>query len=230
MPRLNQVFGVSAQIPEYTYVDRSGLDNRFRYSLERNAHIVLHGGSKQGKTVLRKKNLAEDKSIVIQCRANTTCSGIYQEILAHLGVAVEKTLTNTSTTGMETAAKAGFNIFAARAEAGVTGTKENEAATVREPVGLSADNLRFVSNAILRSGARVVIEDFHYMPEEEKRTLSFDLKAFWDLRTFVIIVGVWAEQNLLAYYNGDLSGRTTRLTCNGAARNWNRCLQKENRH
>ena len=45
------------------------------------------------------------------------------------------------------------------------------------------------------------------MPEEEKKKLAFDLKAFWDMRTFLIIVGIWAEQNLLPYYNGDLTGR-----------------------
>ncbi|MGI9071505.1 MAG: hypothetical protein ACR2JB_09370 [Bryobacteraceae bacterium] len=45
------------------------------------------------------------------------------------------------------------------------------------------------------------------MPEEEKRSFAFDLKAFWDLGTFFIIVGIWAEHNLLTFYNSDLSGR-----------------------
>lgn len=67
--------------------------------------------------------------------------------------------------------------------------------------------MRFVSKAIKESGKRPIVEDFHYIPEEEKKKLSFDLKAFWDMRTFFIIVGIWAEQNLLPYYNGDLSGR-----------------------
>lgn len=207
MPQLNQVFGVSTQIPEYTYVDRSGLDNRFRYSLQRDAHIVLHGGSKQGKTVLRRKNLAEERSIVVQCRATTTCVDIYKQVLGRLGIGVPTSFTESTSRATEMKAKGGVSIplFKLGAEAGRT--NEAESVEARESVGVTAENLHFVSEQVLKSGARVVIEDFHYMPEDEKRTLAFDLKALWDLHTFFIIVGVWAEQNLLAYYNGDLSGR-----------------------
>jgi hypothetical protein len=37
--------------------------------------------------------------------------------------------------------------------------------------------------------------------------LAFDLKAFWYRGRLFIFFGVWAEQNLLHYYNGDLRGR-----------------------
>jgi hypothetical protein len=87
----------------------------------------------------------------------------------------------------------------------------NAASSTSKPIGASVDNLQFVSEQITKSGKRVIIEDFHYMPEEEKRKLAFDLKAFWDLRVFFIVVGIWAEQNLLTYYNGDLSGRINEI-------------------
>jgi hypothetical protein len=67
--------------------------------------------------------------------------------------------------------------------------------------------LHYIAARVNESKRRVIVEDFHYMPEEEKRKLAFDLKAFWDLGTFFIIVGIWAELNLLTYYNSDLSGR-----------------------
>jgi hypothetical protein len=55
MPNLNEVFGVGVAVPKYTYVNRSGLDEKFKYLLSAERHIVIHGSSKQGKTILRKK-------------------------------------------------------------------------------------------------------------------------------------------------------------------------------
>jgi hypothetical protein len=52
-----------------------------------------------------------------------------------------------------------------------------------------------------------VIEDFHYLSVEERRAFAFDLKALWDYGVFVVIVGVWSEQNLLIFLNPDLTGR-----------------------
>lgn len=211
MPPLHQVFGVSTSIPKHTYVDRSGLDNRFKYSLQRDAHIVLHGGSKQGKTVLRRANLPEEKSTVVQCRATTTCTNIYEQILADVGAIVPVGTSSTSSTSRELGAKTGgslgFAFAGAKAEASASTTSEKDTTETSQVVGSGAENLSFVSKAILRSGRRCIIEDFHYMPEEEKKILSFDLKALWDMHTFFVIVGIWAEQNLLPYYNGDLSGR-----------------------
>jgi hypothetical protein len=211
MPALHEVFGVSASIPQYTYVDRSGLDNRFKYSLQRDAHIVLHGGSKQGKTVLRRANLPEARSIVVQCRASTTCDNIYEQILAEIGVPVPSSTSDSSSKSGEVGAKAGasigFPLFGAKASVSATDTAASASSTTSQIVGSGPGNLAFVSRAILDSGRRPIIEDFHYMPEDEKRKLAFDLKALWDMRSFFIVVGIWAEQNLLPYYNGDLSGR-----------------------
>jgi hypothetical protein len=211
MPALHEVFGVSASIPKYTYVDRSGLDNRFRYSLQRDSHVVLHGGSKQGKTVLRRANLPEEKSVVVQCRATTTCTQIYEQILADIGASLPVNTAVTSSTsgevGTKASASAGLPLFRAKAEVSATANVGTDTTSTSQAIGGGIEDLSFVSKAIQKSGRRPIVEDFHYMPEEEKRKLSFDLKAFWDMRTFFIIVGIWAEQNLLPYYNGDLSGR-----------------------
>jgi hypothetical protein len=211
MPPLHEIFGVSASIPMYTYVDRSGLDDRFKYSLQRDSHIVLHGGSKQGKTVLRRANLPEAESIVIQCRATTTCTQVYEQILADIGASLPTSTEVTSSAsgqlGSKASATAGLPFFGAKAEVSGSGSVGRSITSTNVAIGGGAGDLRFVSKAIKESGKRPIVEDFHYIPEEEKKKLSFDLKAFWDMRTFFIIVGIWAEQNLLPYYNGDLSGR-----------------------
>ena len=50
---------------------------------------------------------------------------------------------------------------------------------------------------IRKSGRRLVIEDLHYLSHAERTTLAFDLKAFWDYKTYVVVVGVWSGQNIL---------------------------------
>ncbi len=212
MPKLNEVFGIGTSVPVYTYVNRSGLDEKFKYLLSTERHIVIHGSSKQGKTILRKKNLTETQSIAVQCRAVTTCLGLYTEILGQIGAAVPTELSESTSISGEVAAKGSAKVGIPVIAEGKIGTdvsgrleKTSEKKTIS--VGKNAESLRYVSDQVKRSGRRVVIEDFHYVPEEEKESLAFDLKAFWDMGTFFMIVGVWAEQNLLQYYNGDLSGR-----------------------
>ena len=208
MPKLNEVFGISNSVPQYTYVDRSGLDNTFAYSLGSDRHIVLHGGSKQGKTVLRRKNLPEEQSVVVQCSATTTCAELYAQILATLGASVPTSSSTKSSTSGEVNAKAGFALpFVVNSEAGGKFVKGSETTQNSQAVGNDVKNAHYLSEIIRGSKRRVIVEDFHYMPEDEKRHLAFDLKAFWDLGTFFLIVGIWAEHNLLTFYNSDLSGR-----------------------
>jgi hypothetical protein len=83
----------------------------------------------------------------------------------------------------------------------------SETSQTQQAIGISPENIHYVAEVIKDRKRRVVIEDFHYMPEEEKRTFAFDLKAFWDLGVLLIVVGIWADHNLLTFYNSDLSGR-----------------------
>lgn len=147
----------------------------------------------------------------MQCRATTTCTQIYEQVLADIGALTLVSSTESSSTSGEVKTKAagsfGLPFMGAKGEiSGVAGLESGRTVTT-QPISSGPGDLAFVSKSILASGKRAIVEDFHYMPEEEKRKLAFDLKAFWDLRTFFIIVGIWAEQNLLPYYNGDLSGR-----------------------
>lgn len=54
----------------------------------------------------------------------------------------------------------------------------------------------------------IVLEDFHYLPEDTQRDFSFTLKAFHeDSKLTFIVVGVWREENRLIAFNGDLTDR-----------------------
>ncbi|MDQ3816137.1 MAG: ATP-binding protein [Acidobacteriota bacterium] len=217
MPLLNEVFGVSTKVPKYTYVDRSGLDAKFDYLLKSDRHIVIHGASKQGKTVLRKNVLPEESSIVIQCRANTTLLSLYQEIFRQLDTQALSGATKTFTWAVggtgEASARAGLPFFA-EGEAKAEGTVEVENSNEKTYINLGHGpefSLSHLAEEIKLADKKVVVEDFHYLPEDEKRRLAFDLKAFWDMGVFFIVVGIWSEQNLLALYNGDLTGRVEEI-------------------
>lgn len=212
MPTLAEVFGISNSVPKYTYVDRAGLDRKFSYLLLGHKHIVIHGASKQGKTILRKKNLPEHNSITVQCGANATRNQLYSDILRQLNVRIPVEISTnlgfTSNAHGSVSGQLGLPFLASsEVDGGLEMSMNKDSGTKMEPVGIDPTSLGFIADEIKKSNKRIVIEDFHYLSEQEKCNLSFDLKAFWDIGIFFIIIGIWPDQNLLSYYNGDLSGR-----------------------
>lgn len=97
MTQLGEVFGISTSVPHYTYVDRAGLDKRFTYLVKQDRHLVIHGASKQGKTILRKKNLPENECLIVRCGANSGRERIYLEILRQLGSQIPTEVSNNLT-------------------------------------------------------------------------------------------------------------------------------------
>lgn len=58
----------------------------------------------------------------------------------------------------------------------------------------------------------IVLEDFHYLPEETQKDFAVALKAFHESSSLTfIIVGVWLQENRLIQFNGDLSGRVSTI-------------------
>jgi len=231
MTQLGEVFGIAASVPAHTYVDRAGLDRRFTYLIGQDRHVVIHGASKQGKTILRKKNLSEDRSIVVQCGANSGRDRIYLEILRQLGSQIPIEVSKNLTLGAELKSKVSGQlnlplVASGEAEIEGSGSFERASGTVLTPVGIDPGSLGYIAQEIKGSGKKVVIEDFHYLLEQEKINLAFDLKAFWDSQVFFIVIGIWADQNLLTYYNGDLSGRVEEIDIRWSLEELEEVIQK----
>ncbi len=215
MTSLNDVFGIMTSVPTYTYVDRSGLDGHFSYLLKTDRHIVIYGSSKQGKTSLRRKQLPEEECVVVPCKPDFTVADIYAEVRRQLGVRdlVETKTTHDLKAGVSAEAKGEAGIpLLTKAQAGGTLHGDYEYGTAKTFSSVAAGNsLVSLAAALKEVGKRVIIEDFHYLSDSERKAFAFDLKALWDLKIFVIIIGVWAEQNLLLLYNNDLNGRIEEL-------------------
>ena len=234
MTQLGEVFGISASVPKHTYVDRAGLDRRFTYLAGQDRHLVIHGASKQGKTILRKKNLPEDRCLVIQCGASSNRDRIYLEILRQLGSQIPTEASRNLTLGAELKSKVSGKLNLPLVASGETeieggGNIEKELGIVSTPIGIDPGSLGYIAQEIKSSGKKIIIEDFHYLPEQEKINLAFDLKAFWDSQVFFMIIGIWADQSLLTYYNGDLSGRIEEIDIRWTVEELEQVLQKGSR-
>jgi hypothetical protein len=207
----NQVFGISPNVRDYSYVDRGNLDEQMLRNLSRTTHIAVRGPSKSGKSWLRQKVLTDP--ITVQCRLRKPFADIYVDALSQMNIAMQikesrqgvfkASIAATGETGTALLAKIGISASLGQ---------DRSASTESRVAGHDVNDLRFVADLIRASGRRLVIEDFHYMSTEGRRGFAFDLKALWDYGVFIIIIGVWSDTNLLLYLNPDLAGRVTEIS------------------
>ena len=140
----------------------------------------------------------------------------YQQEVGELGIRAELKQTGTShlegTLDLSGGGELG-NIIVGKLklDASGSGTKSSDKTTETEPIGTTPADLSGVARILDASEKKLVIEDFHYVTEENRRSFAFLLKALGDYGVHVILVGVWPEDHLLTYYNGDLDGRVEDL-------------------
>lgn len=228
--KLNQVFGITTDIPTYTYVDRQKLDERFAHYLDSQKHIVIHGASKQGKSCLRKKQVDADTSLVIQCSPTMEHpEDIWRAALEKANIPVVAKATRVVTAGdhvegtLET--KIGIpSLIGVKGNAS-GGLESSKSAT--EEIEQPGEGLLPVLAKYLREHhKRLILEDFHYLPDEVRKSIAFGLKALYEENAYAVIVGIWSEQNLLTYYNGDLTGRIEEINLTWSEAELNEVLSK----
>jgi hypothetical protein len=212
--RLSEVYGVSRELP-LTYVERPGVDGRFVNNLARDKHLVVYGGSKQGKTCLRKKCLMTHDFIVVQCANNTSIEQLYSLVLKEAGATVAEAESRTTRGHHKISVEVDAQVALPLIAKGSTGG----GGEVGGGSGTSISSRHFEidpadPNDVIRVLGQggfnkfVVLEDFHYLSEDVQKAVAVDLKAFHEKsRLSFIVVGVWLEQNRLVLYNGDLAGR-----------------------
>ncbi len=210
----DDVFGVSRDLPE-NYVSRPKVDETFIDSLARNQHIVIYGSSKQGKTSLRKKCLLEEDYIVISCQNRWNLATLHSNVLKEAGFAVKQSETKSETGSNKISVEMNggidlplFGRIGGKVAAEDTETNENKVEYLE--LELDAESANDIIRALESIGFKkyIVLEDFHYLPDETQRDFSFSLKTFHEASDFsFIVVGVWREENRLIAFNGDLTDR-----------------------
>lgn len=228
--RTSEVFGISHAVLPDSYVDRGTLDEQLKKLLDRPVHIALRGESKCGKSWLRQHTVPG--AITVQCRLDRGAHDIYIDALSQLGIklVLDDTQSGKISGHVKAEASLGEGLIAkvlgaaAAAKIGVEGEKGSEVRT--EPVGQDVSDLRFVADLLKASGRRLVIEDFHYLSVKERKKFAFDLKALWDYGVFIVIIGVWSQNNMLIFLNPDLSGRIEEVSIFWSGEDLRRVLRK----
>lgn len=85
---VSDVFGTQRQEPK-NYVEREHVDDELLLNLKRDKHVVIHGGSKQGKTCLRRHCLDDDEMTEIVCQFDTSLVDLQEQILKKVGYRTE---------------------------------------------------------------------------------------------------------------------------------------------
>ena len=159
--RSTDVFGISTEILDPSYVDRGALDNEIKRYLSRDTHIALRGESKSGKSWIRKRNIPN-------------AIDLYVDALSQLDIrfAVEETKKGTLKGSVEASAEGGLALLGKVFGKATVGA-ERESSSKNAVVGHDINDLRFIAEIIRSSGRRLVIEDFHYLSSSEKKVVCF---------------------------------------------------------
>ena len=207
------VFGVSRELPT-TYVERDHVDDRLLDHLTRDKHVIIYGSSKQGKTCLRRHCLHDEDYILVQCQNTWDIGKLHEAILKGAGCEVEVSNSRTIEGKFKLHVKAagGFKLFGAKAEVegGGEGERGNKIETESEPLDLDPSDPNDLVRALkgIEFQKFIVLEDFHYLPQETQEQFAFALKTVHESSKITfIIVAVWREENRLIVLNGDLAGR-----------------------
>jgi len=210
---LHDIFGVARDVP-LNYVTRDEVDNVLVDALTQNKHIVVHGSSKQGKTSLRKSTLEPGDYIYVTCSNRWNLSELHNAVLKSAGYKVEGSTNRTTSGALKVHASLQGTLrtlFAgAKAEAGAAGEFESSVQREEKRMELDSSDVNDIITALDEAEAPkfIVLEDFHYLPEDTQKDFAVALKAFHENSNYsFVIIGVWLDENRLTQHNGDLSGR-----------------------
>lgn len=217
--KISEVFKTTGQ-PTITYVQRDdgALEERLRGYLEEAGQLCLiTGPSKTGKTTLYKQVLARLnlEPLVVQCTKDRTCEDIWKVALE--SVNFERVQSSSqgkerkSKVDLEASGDLGWSWLAkitGKATLGLektaTESEVRERIVARPSPDLLIPLLKY-TNYIL------VIEDFHYLADEQKKLLFQQWKRFVDSEITIIVLGTTHRAVDIANSNLDLVGRIAQI-------------------
>ncbi|WP_417356112.1 hypothetical protein [Gallaecimonas pentaromativorans] len=210
---VEEVFGVSGK-QVASYVERPKVDDKFKDALRTDKQIVVYGSSKQGKTALVKKYINYEDNIVISLSPKSTLKDIYQSMLRKSGVVLKTSYTEGTGEQTKIRAKASIQgavalVLKGKVETGIDKSNDRKIEDKYDEIEFNLELPDDVADLMHQAGDKkvVILENFHYLPEELQRTFAYDLRTFQDLKVRFVILGVWKEANRLSQYNGELQDR-----------------------
>lgn len=217
MLKIEDVFGVSGKQVE-SYIEREHVDAKLIDALRTEKQIIVYGASKQGKTALVKKYISYDDHILISLSPAHTLKQIYQAILRKCNVVLKTSYSEGTGEKSKVTGKAsiqGAVALIAKASASLAIQDEKNTSNIEnyDEIEFNLELPDDIAHLIHHVGSKkiIILENFHYLPEEIQRAFSFDLRTFNDLKVRFIILGVWKEANRLTQFNGELQDRISEI-------------------
>ena len=217
MTNLEDVFGVSGK-QVGSYVEREHVDDRFKDALKTDKQIIVYGSSKQGKTALVKKYIDYDSNILISLSPRTTLKDIYQSILRKSGVTLKTSYSEGTGDSTRVNSRASIQgavalVLKGKVDVGIEKNRNSSLSDNYEEIEFNLELPDDVADLIHRAGSKkvIILENFHYLPEDLQRSFAYDLRTFQDLKVRFIILGVWKEANRLTQFNGELQDRISEV-------------------
>jgi hypothetical protein len=216
---LTAVFRTVGQ-PTVTYVERESgaLERELDNALSENGQLCLIcGPSKTGKSTLYREVLRRrgEVALVVRCDRRLTAEGVWLRALEEVDFERVESRTKTSSlTGAmegEVGAKLGWAWLAeatARLKGSLTNLKSD--ADVKKRV-LAEPGSDLLIPVLKYLNYRLIIEDFHYLADEEKVILFEQWKRFTDNEVSVVVLGTTHRAVDIANSNKDLVGRITQI-------------------
>lgn len=216
--KLEKVFGVSRD-PVESYIEREAVDFALELALQETRQIIIYGSSKQGKSSLLQRHVAEENRVTVHCGPTTTAEDIYRSFLRQQDVEIVTERTSNVNLESNISISAKFIAlvpFLGSGEVKTSGGIKNEESQgeLRRSIEFNLANAQDVGELVFQvDGQRLiyVLENFHYLSDAVQRQLAFDLRTFEEMGLRFVILGVWRERNRLVQYNGDLQDRIAEI-------------------
>jgi len=216
---LTAVFRTVGQ-PTVTYVERESgaLERELDGALSENGQLCLIcGPSKTGKSTLYREVLRRrgEVALVVRCDRRLTAEYVWLRALEEVDFERVESRTRTgSTAGAvegEVSGKLGWG-WLAEATARFKGSLQhsNSEADVKKRV-LAAPGSDLLIPILKYSNYRLIVEDFHYLADDEKIILFEQWKRFTDNEISVVVLGTTHRAVDIANSNKDLVGRITQI-------------------
>lgn len=213
------VFGVSSQKVIESFIKRDEIESSFLSALRSHKQIVVYGSSKQGKTLLVRTHLNSSDTITIELSPNMNLTDLYRAILRQAGVAIQLRYEEGTGKSLSSTIKSRFSAAVAliakgEIEAGVTSNSQTDKKLEFETISFNLALPQDVGELLrkIKFNKPIILENFHYLSEENQKAFSIDLRSFADMNFRFIILGVWQDHNHLLQFNGDLVDRLSEVT------------------
>lgn len=195
---VSEVFGISRNLP-LSYLPRPRIDQDFLSFIAQGRHVVVYGGSSQGKSSLIRKHFSRDAIIEVQCGPEMKRFDLYRLLLREAGVYVSLGRKKKRMKGVSA------EVTLYREDSGT------ESEVAEQTISIDLANINDIIRLLAENGVgkTIVLDDFHLLPGKTKRQVAADLRIVYDRSALqFIVIGAWRHEDKLTMLSGYLPARS----------------------